>query len=361
MFAGQADMPLESIRRINMPVKDGGMGIPSLVDSAEAAYVGSWATALPDVLRAISLPIPEILARQGNPFGAILTKVVSAQQHLGQFSTPAPLLAEGAFKVNQKVLTQCAVKIRTTDWHNDCTIDARHKAWARSCGGPGAGGWLMPASHLSAVLSDEEFRTGISLRLFLDQVPENYVCPFSSTPAAAKCGSQLDSQGLHLIACPVGGGLVGRHDSIRDVLRGLLVDQGFNTHVEQSLFAPTGELIGRSDLCWVNDRCMAVHIDVAIVSPASVAALKKGSAKRDGVAAELMENTKLIKYLSSRAAITPFVLEAGGRFGPKALRAVRSSFRESEAAAQAYQFITAQLVRANALAMARARYCWRVA
>ena len=114
-------------------------------------------------------------------------------------------------------------------------------------------------------------------------------------------------------------------------------------------------------MCWVNDRCLAVHIDVAVVSPASVAALKKGSAKRDGAAAELMENTKLIKYLSSRAAITPFVLEAGGRFGPKALRVVRSSFRESEAAAQAYQFITAQLVRANALAMARARYCWRVA
>ena len=37
LFAGQADMPLESIRRINMPVKDGGMGILSLVDSAEAA------------------------------------------------------------------------------------------------------------------------------------------------------------------------------------------------------------------------------------------------------------------------------------------------------------------------------------
>ena len=155
--------------------------------------------------------------------------------------------------------------------------------------------------------------------------------------------------------------MVGRHDSIRDVLRGLLVDRGYNTHVEQNLFAPTGELIGRSDLCWVNDRCLAVHIDVAVVSRASVAALKKGSAKRDGVAAELMETTKLHKYLSARAAITPFVLEAGGRFGPKALRLVRASFRESEIVAQAYQFITAQLVRANALALARARYCWRVA
>ena len=48
-------------------------------------------------------------------------------------------------------------------------------------------------------------------------------------------------------------------------------------------------------MCWVNDRCLAVRIDVAVVSPASVAALKKGSAKRDGAAAELVENTKLIK------------------------------------------------------------------
>ena len=156
----------------------------------------------------------------------------------------------------------------------------------------------MPASHPSAVLSDAEFRSGINLRLFLDQVPENFVCPFAATAGAAKCGSQLDSQGLHLIACPVGGGLVGRHDSVRDVLRGLLVDRGYNTHIEQNLAAPTGELIGRSDLCWVNDRCLAVHVDVAI---------KKGSAKRDGLAAELMETTKLNKYLSTRAAITPFI------------------------------------------------------
>ena len=96
----------------------------------------------------------------------------------------------------------------------------------------------MPATHPSAALSDEEFRAGVSLRLFLDQVPENYTCPFSATPAATKCGSQLDPQGFHLIACPVGGGLVGRHDGVRDTLRGLLVDRGYNTHVEQSLLAP---------------------------------------------------------------------------------------------------------------------------
>ncbi len=41
------------------------MGLPLVEIAAEAAYVGSWATALPEVLKAILLPLPDILARHG--------------------------------------------------------------------------------------------------------------------------------------------------------------------------------------------------------------------------------------------------------------------------------------------------------
>jgi len=149
-----------------------------------------------------------------------------------------------------------------------------------------------------------------------------------------------------------------RHNSIRDALRGLVTDIGRYSHIEQVLYSPVGELIGKSDLAWANERCTMTHVDVSIVSPVTLAAIKKGSHKRDGTAAETMEASKLTKYLETRCPITPFVLESGGRLGPKALGLLRTTFRDPQAMTHAYQILAAQLVRANALALARARQAW---
>jgi len=358
MFCGPNTLSKPSVERITMPVKEGGMGLPDLCITTEAAYIGSWASALPEVLKAIDVPTSDLLPGSRNPFAVIASKVAEAQQLVGQYSTPAPSAPKGAFKMTQRSLTSVATKAKVQMWHNAPEIDVKHKAWARSCGGPGAGSWLLPATHPSAVLADEEFRSGISLRLYVDQVSPGLACPFASCHTAPKCNSAVDPQGVHLLGCPTGGGLVTRHDSVRDALRGLVTDSGKHTHIEQVLYSPVGQLIGKSDLSWANERCGMTHVDVSIVSPVSLAAIKKGSHRRDGTAAEIMEASKLTKYLETRCPITPFVLESGGRLGPKALGLLRASFRDPQSMSHVYQILAAQMIRANASALARARQAW---
>ena len=155
MFCGSNRLTRASADRITMPVKEGGMGLPELCSAAEAAYIGSWSSALPEVLKAINIPTPDILPRTRNPFAVIVGKAAEAQQIVGQYSTPAPSAPGGALKMRQRSLTTWATKARVQAWHSEPSTDPKHKAWARSCGGPGAGSWLLPATHPSGVLTDE--------------------------------------------------------------------------------------------------------------------------------------------------------------------------------------------------------------
>ncbi len=47
-------------------------------------------------------------------------------------------------------------------------ITLAEKAWTRSCGGPGAGTWLLPAFHPTHVFPDGQFMRAISLRVGAD-------------------------------------------------------------------------------------------------------------------------------------------------------------------------------------------------
>ncbi len=49
-----------------MPVRDGGLGLPAVAHSVAAAFVGSWATALPAVLDTVVVLAPETFANSGN-------------------------------------------------------------------------------------------------------------------------------------------------------------------------------------------------------------------------------------------------------------------------------------------------------
>ncbi len=63
----------------------------------------------PEVLAAVGVERPEVLAHGGKPFSVILEKVGEAIQEVDQFSTPAPAVATGAFKVSQKSLSMVAM------------------------------------------------------------------------------------------------------------------------------------------------------------------------------------------------------------------------------------------------------------
>ena len=72
-----------------------------------------------------------------------------------------------------------------------------------------------------------------------------------------------------------------------------------------------------------------------------------------GVAAAQMEKEKLDKYAETRALLVPAILESGGRFGLKFLHLIRSTFRTSESASEAYHQISCCLQVENAESIER--------
>ena len=75
--------------------------------------------------------------------------------------------------------------------------------------------------------------------------------------------------------------------------------------------------------------------------------------RKAGVAAAQMEKYKLDKYAETQAVIVPAILEGGGRFGLKFLHLIRSTFRTSESATEAYHQIACCLQMENAESILR--------
>ena len=124
--------------------------------------------------------------------------------------------------------------------------------------------------------------------------------------------------------------------------------------MEQVLGGPDGTVIGRSDVNWTGEDCRPRHVDIAVVMATTKTSLRGGSAVKSGVAATTMEAFKLRTYLTARTQVIPAILEGGGRWGPRFLKLLRSTFRESESASNAYQVISAVLQRCNANTLAAA-------
>ena len=144
------------------------------------------------------------------------------------------------------------------------------------------------------------------------------------------------------------GNLVRRHEQLKESLGGLLLDHGISGVLyEQALTIPTGDPVGRSDVCWVDGNLSTVHVDLSIVSPTCATAVKAGSATKDGVAAAQMEKVKLHTYINTRTNVIPAVLEAGGRVGESFGRVLRRTFGGASMV-HVYHFLSCSLQCANA-------------
>ena len=104
-------------------------------------------------------------------------------------------------------------------------------ARVRSCGGPGAGGWLT-ALPVDAALRFDDGAYQIATRLRLGQhvllggerCANEYtgIARDGAQRRATTCPGRLDSRGVHALACLVGGGPRRRHDGLRDLHATLL-------------------------------------------------------------------------------------------------------------------------------------------
>ena len=230
------------------------------------------------------------------------------------------------------------------------TPDAR--AAFRSAGGPGAAAWMRLPTRPAHHLTDKQFSLAAHFRMHLDVPGCCGTCQHRAKNGTL-CGAVLDRKGVHARSCPVGGWRMRKHDSCCGVLNNWLEEMGCYVEVEVVLPPASNDLDEpRMDLIVHAPGIKGpVRIDFTAVSALSREALRRGSADREEVTANLGAARKRQKY--ANIAVTPFVLEESGRMGADALGLVRKiAPRElgprAEALNDLYQGLAATLQRASA-------------
>ena len=215
------------------------------------------------------------------------------------------------------------------DTHDACIL--------RSCGGPGAGGFLMQQTDADAIMDNERFKVAVARRLGGGLRPcGGGVRQCQHSGRNGGCPRIIDASGKHPGTCVVGGYVIERHDRAVRWLHRWLSKGRTSTPPEMEQVLPSEN--GRLDVTFTQDG-MPWWVDVAITTaPSACTRSQAARAKSDGRAARDEEQVKRSRYHNMAY---PFVLEAHGRAGPSALAFIRafsadSCTGESESAAEAW-------------------------
>ena len=189
----------------------------------------------------------------------------------------------------------------------------------RSCGGPGAGGFLMLQTDPDVLMDDTAFKLAVARRLGGGLRPSGggaMQCMHVGTNES--CTQVLDHAGGHGGICAVGGFVIQRHDRVARWLHRWLSHGRTSAPPQLEQVLPAEQ--GRLDVTFAHEG-VPWWIDVAITAAATTCMRSlRARAKTDGRAARDEEAVKRSRY---HGRATPFVLEAHGRAGPAALAIVR--------------------------------------
>jgi len=335
--------------RIFFAAKDSGLGCSSTTLAHHAAWVASWSAALPTVVAAACAADLDDLCALWPAFSATATSIREAHEAAtGAYTPQLPVPRE--LGANQSVLAGVARRSAVKKWFANPETNDRAKAWARSCGGPGAGAWLNAPQASDHALSDPAFRIAALLRLGVPLLPADGGCPLRG--ASGPCKGTADANGWHSIACQCAARRVQSHDAVAKALAAVLQRLGAaGVNDNQPMVALPGGTSARSDLSWHDPDGSTHYADVTITSATSVQALRQNSANKDGVACGLGVNDKRRTY-GALASVHAAVIERGGRMSGPLLQVIRrwlpTGAARSAAAQAAHQSISAALQRANA-------------
>lgn len=225
------------------------------------------------------------------------------------------------------------------------------RARLRSCGGAGAGAWLLAAPTATATrFTDLEFKvcSRLRLRASLSQGAQGDRCrnQRSGSPteedapgtAGAECRQALDADGFHALTCKVGGLVIRRHHAIRDVFAWIGRAAGFVSATEVHEPAWTrawtnarGEVVveqARLDCRFSGPPAdPLVYGDVVVTHPESSAWLHT-AADGDGAAAAGAADGKHRRYPAwalPGGRLVPLSVETFGRWGTEALDFLRGA------------------------------------
>ena len=207
----------------------------------------------------------------------------------------------------------------------------------RSCGGPGAGGFLeAPVARdgeVSAVMPNAHFTLALRDRLRMPLCAPGSRCQRRDASGVV-CGKALDPRGKHCKLCEFGSARTGRHNSLRDfVARYHYSTSGLVTIKEQRVVAwdrvhpRTGQLEeARLDVATRDAATgLPVFVDATVTCAYSgYAPCQRTRANKDGLAAAAAVSSKRARYPPSGGDLVPFAFEDGGRPAEETVAFVRS-------------------------------------
>jgi hypothetical protein len=292
---------------INLPSKEGGFGLPSAYSIAGASYLASCAQS--SKLQA------EILALDGTFNREVLGRLLTA------FSTSNQIPIIDANVLDsitlQHDLQSAANQGRVDEMMN--RLSAREIEMLNARRSIEFVPWfnVIPSEPLEQYMPPDEFRAAIRFQLGKRFLPD------SRTKCEA-CNSLMDSYADHATKCHKGGGLIMRHDTVRDTLMSLCRQAGYTTSTEDKDLLRDGSERRPADVFVRNyERDTHACLDVAIVAGGDVDGIrKKEVAKRR----EYLVDVENVGY-----RFLPFVMDSFGRLGLSAHRILNGlSYRYAE-------------------------------
>ena len=317
-----------------LPLRLGGAGITDVRVLAPAAFLGSVALTLSATMKPRGVHTDQALATKFPCLTGDVDAALGALAAAGAARLPTRQEMLGEARVGvQKVAYATAAEAASDRLLQSLRPD--HRAWLRSCSGPGAGAWLQPPRSSKDCMADPVFVASLVLRLRATG---------DLGPYAIELGDTL------------GGEAVRRHDELRDVVAGWLTKvTPHAVRTEQYLAELRNrDRDGRMDVVAADAAGARILVDTAVTHPVSSDPQRLArAALHDGAAGAAAEGHKRDRYPRA-VGLVPFVVETGGRVCPAARAMARrlaptDPALRSKTLAGLWQSVAVTVQRHNAL------------
>ena len=316
-------------KRIFATISAGGLGFTATNHIKDTAYLASWDALAPALTNHTNAPT----------LGDLLDKCprIATQIHLAtsrvdptiweDLRTITPLSERPTHR--QRQLTNLLRKLDITNYTE--SLNPRDKAQYLSTTGIGAGAWLHAPIGEIHPLTQQEFAIATALRLNKPLQAAYTTCQLHTD--TNKCNKPINTHLDHTLTCNYGPHRIRRHNAICKELRDVVHHTTGHVPILEQLVDPSAQATTtnamaiddqalRSDLTISTDS-IPIHVDVTVTLATSTTALAGTVAAHvtAGHAAKMAEENKRRHY--GKHTITPFALEAHGRWGDDALALLR--------------------------------------
>jgi len=235
----KADVPEPARCQMRLPRTDGGCGLPSAAERCATSFLASF----------LRCPPPADMPRAAWEAAGLCD---AAEQAAAEIAGMGAHLDEWGMShdeppcnpVQVRAIDRLPMVMRQRGWWQ--TINRQratalvalpgHGSRLVQCAGDEGGVFLCATpAEMGFSLNDDEFRTGLRMRLGLDVCQAGY-CQHASqrrTGRSPVCGAVLDSKGVHATSCKVGGEVNVLHDNGCQVILGATRAAGFRALAEQ--------------------------------------------------------------------------------------------------------------------------------